>query len=105
MAARPEKPTTKPQDLFKKPQEAELLDFHSGYDVGTPKGLLDFQHWALNQVCGKMPRIKREPHTLKLSKTTRNELIDLQENTTFASMGAEFEVSRLRTLCQPSFSP
>lgn len=70
--------------LFKAGKDAECLTYHSGYNVRSPQGLLDWQHWVIDQICGNMPKPTKEKSLLRLPKKLQIELQDIRTDTTLA---------------------
>ena len=63
-----------PRCLFCENQKSESLEYHNEHNVFDPEGLLKWQHWALDKVCGVMPAAMKEKSVLKILKEVRNEI-------------------------------
>ncbi len=78
-----------PEALFMQDQRQEMMEYHDNHDAFCPEGLLKWQHFVLEKLCGQMPRAVKESAHMKLPKDLRTQLMDAQTDAEIALISAE----------------
>ena len=78
-----------PSSLFTNNQATECLVYHDGYNVMTPYGLLKWQHWVLDSVCGLMPPATKNKSILRLPKHVQAELQSAESGAQMAALSID----------------
>ena len=81
--------TFTPKDLFKPGERDEMLQYHDNFDVTTNQGLLDWQRYVLDQVCGVVPAPTKERSILKISRAARDEIDNFRAEAEMTAISAD----------------
>jgi hypothetical protein len=78
-----------PGDLFNPEEKTEMLQYHDNFEVTSKQGLLDWQRYVLDQVCGVIPAPIKRKSILKISRAAGSEIDNLRAEADMTALSAD----------------